>query len=73
MKSPAQDSLARQYREFLDWPELCTRLASQAQSSRGASACQALPLCESAAEARERMADVCELQTLLRLGDSLPA
>jgi DNA mismatch repair protein MutS2 len=73
MKSPAQDSLARQYREFLDWPELCTRLASQAQSSRGASACQALPLCESAAEARERMADVSELQNLLRLGESLPA
>jgi DNA mismatch repair protein MutS2 len=73
MKSPAQDSLARQYREFLDWPELCTRLASQAQSSRGAVACQALPLCESAAEARERMADVSELQSLLRLGESLPA
>jgi DNA mismatch repair protein MutS2 len=73
MKSPAQDSLARQYREFLDWPELCTRLASQAQSSRGAAACQALPLCESAAEARERMADVSELQNLLRLGESLPA
>jgi DNA mismatch repair protein MutS2 len=73
MKSPAQDSLARQYREFLDWPELCTRLASQAQSSRGAAACQALPLCESAAEARERMADVSELQSLLRLGESLPA
>jgi DNA mismatch repair protein MutS2 len=31
-----------------------------------------LPLCESAAEARERMADVSELQTLLRLGESLP-
>ena len=73
MKSPAQDSLARQYREFLDWPELCTRLASQAQSSRGAAACQALPLCESAAEARERLADVSELQSLLRLGESLPA
>jgi DNA mismatch repair protein MutS2 len=73
MKSPAQESLARQYREFLDWPELCTRLASQAQSSRGATACQALPLCESAAEARERMADVSELQNLLRLGESLPA
>jgi DNA mismatch repair protein MutS2 len=73
MKSPAQDSLARQYREFLDWPELCMRLASQAQSSRGATACQALPLCESAAEARKRMADVSELQSLLRLGESLPA
>jgi len=73
MKSPAQDSLARQYREFLDWPELCARLAGQAQSSRGAAACQALPLCESATEARERMADVNELQGLLRLGESLPA
>ena len=73
MKSPAQDALARQYREFLDWPELCARLAAQAQSSRGAAACQALPLCESAAEARERMADVSELQDLLRLGESLPA
>ena len=73
MKSPAQESLARQYREFLDWPELCARLASQAQSSRGAAACQALPLCESAADARERMADVSELQSLLRLGESLPA
>lgn len=73
MKSPAQGSLARQYREFLDWPELCARLASQAQSSRGATACQGLPLCESAAEARERMADVSELQNLLRLGESLPA
>jgi len=73
MNHPARDSLARQYREFLDWPELCARLASQAQSSRGAAACQALPLCESAAEARERMAEVGELQALLRLGESLPA
>jgi DNA mismatch repair protein MutS2 len=73
MNHPAQDSLARQYREFLDWPELCARLASQAQSSHGAAACQALPLCESAAEARERMAEVSELQSLLRLGESLPA
>ena len=72
MKSPAQDALARQYREFLDWPELCTRLAAQADSSRGRTACQGLPLCESAAEARERMADVSELDTLLRLGESLP-
>ncbi|HJX54859.1 MAG TPA: hypothetical protein VJ801_18985, partial [Polyangia bacterium] len=72
MKPPAQDSLARQYREFLDWPELCARLAAQAESSRGAAACQALSLCESAAEARERMAEVSELQTLLRLGESLP-
>ena len=72
MNLPAQDSLARQYRDFLDWPELCARLAAQAQSSRGAAACQALPLCESADEARERMADVVELQTLLRLGESLP-
>ena len=72
MNHPARDSLARQYREFLDWPELCTRLASQAQSSRGAAACQALPLCESVAEARERMAEVSELQSLLRMGESLP-
>jgi len=72
MNHPAQDSLARQYREFLDWPELCARLAAQADSSRGRTACQGLPLCESAAEARERMADVSELQTLLRLGESLP-
>jgi DNA mismatch repair protein MutS2 len=72
MNQPAQDSLARQYREFLDWPELCARLAAQADSSRGRTACQGLPLCESAAEARERMADVSELQTLLRLGESLP-
>jgi DNA mismatch repair protein MutS2 len=73
MNHPAQDALARQYREFLDWPELCARLAAQAESSRGEVACRALPLCESAAEARERMADVSELQTLLRLGESLPA
>ena len=72
MNHPAPDSLARQYREFLDWPELCARLAAQADSSRGRTACQGLPLCESAAEARERMADVSELQTLLRLGESLP-
>ena len=72
MNHPTQDSLARQYREFLDWPELCARLAAQADSSRGRTACQGLPLCESAAEARERMADVSELQTLLRLGESLP-
>ena len=72
MKSPAQDTLARQYREFLDWPELCTRLSAQADSSRGRTACQTLPLCESAAEARERMADVSELHSLLRLGESLP-
>ena len=72
MNHPAQDSLARQYREFLDWPELCARLAAQADSSRGRTACQGLPLCESAAEARERMAEVSELQTLLRLGESLP-
>ena len=72
MNHPAQDSLARQYREFLDWPELCARLAAQADSSRGRTACQGLPLCESAAEARERMADVSELQILLRLGESLP-
>jgi dsDNA-specific endonuclease/ATPase MutS2 len=72
MNHPAQDSLARQYREFLDWPELCARLAAQADSSRGRTACQGLPLCESAAEARGRMAEVSELQTLLRLGESLP-
>jgi DNA mismatch repair protein MutS2 len=72
MNNPALDSLARQYREFLDWPDLCTRLAAQADSSRGRTACQGLPLCESAPEARERMADVSELQGLLRLGESLP-
>jgi len=72
MNHPAADSLARQYREFLDWPELCVRLAAQAESSRGRTACQALPMCESAAEARERMAEVSELQNLLRLGESLP-
>jgi len=73
MSHPAQVALARQYREFLDWPELCARLAAQAQSSAGVAACEGLPLCESAAQAREQMADVSELGALLRLGESLPA
>jgi DNA mismatch repair protein MutS2 len=72
MTHPAQESLARQYREFLDWPELCARLADKAQSVSGVAACQSLTLYDSAAEARERMADVTELVRLLRFGESLP-
>ena len=72
MSHLAQESLARQYREFLDWPELCARLAERAQSASGIAACQSLSLCPSAEEARERMADVTELVNLLRMGESLP-
>jgi DNA mismatch repair protein MutS2 len=72
MTHPAQESLARQYREFLDWPELCARLADKAQSASGIAACQSLTLYDSADDARERMADVTELVRLLRFGESLP-
>ena len=67
-----QVDLTRRYLEFLDWPEVCAELAERAHSSRGVSACQALPLCDSAAEARERMAEVTEAVAILRTGESLP-
>jgi DNA mismatch repair protein MutS2 len=67
-----QVDLSRRYLEFLDWPEVCAELAERAHSSRGALACQTLPLCDSAEEARERMAEVTEAVALLRRGESLP-
>ena len=70
MTSP---DLTRRYLEFLDWPEVCAELAQRAHSSRGVTACQTLPLCDSAAEARERMAEVTEAAAILRTGESLPA
>jgi DNA mismatch repair protein MutS2 len=70
MTSP---DLSRRYLEFLDWPELCAELAQRAHSSRGVSACQTLPLCATADEARERMAEVSEAVSILRTGESLPA
>lgn len=73
MTHPAQESLSRQYHEFLDWPELCARLADKAQSASGTAACQSLTLFDAAEDARQRMADVTELVRLLRLGESLPA
>jgi DNA mismatch repair protein MutS2 len=72
MSISPKDSLAQQYRDFLDWPEVCARLAGEAQSSRGVAECERLALCDSADEARERMADISELTKLLRLGESLP-
>ena len=65
--------LSQRYLEFLDWPEVCAELAQRAHSSRGVSACQTLPLCASADEARERMAEVSEAVAILRTGESLPA
>lgn len=67
-----QVDLTRRHLEFLDWPELCAELAQRAHSSRGASACQNIPLCPSASEARDRMAEVSEAVAILRVGDSLP-
>jgi DNA mismatch repair protein MutS2 len=69
----AQVDLSRRYLEFLDWPEVCAELAQRAHSSRGVSACQTLALCDSAEQARERMAEVSEAVAILRTGDSLPA
>jgi DNA mismatch repair protein MutS2 len=65
--------LGRRYLEFLDWPEVCAELALRAQSSRGVTACQTLPLFDSVADARERMAEVSEAVLILRLGENLPA
>ena len=73
MKSSEPPDLTRRYLEFLDWPEVCAELAHRAHSSRGVSACQTLPLCDSAGDARERMAEVSEAVSILRTGESLPA
>jgi len=67
-----QVDLERRYLEFLDWPDVCAELALRAHSSRGVSACQTLPLCDSAEEAREHMAEVTEAVEILRMGESLP-
>jgi DNA mismatch repair protein MutS2 len=67
-----QVDLERRYLEFLDWPDVCAELALRAHSSRGVSACQTLPLCDSAEKARERMAEVTEAVEILRMGESLP-
>src|SRR5512137_929140 len=72
MKSLEQADLGRRYLEFLDWPEVCSELASRAHSSRGQNACHTLPLCASAGEAMERMAEITEAVAILRAGESLP-
>lgn len=72
MTSAPPTDLSRRYLEFLDWPEVCAELALRAQSSRGVTACQTLPLLASPAEARERMAEVSEGVAILRLGENLP-
>lgn len=64
--------LSRRYLEFLDWPEVCAELAKRAHSSRGRDACENLPLCGSADEAKERMAEITEAVAILRAGESLP-
>lgn len=64
--------LTRRYLEFLDWPDVCAELAQRAHASRGVSACQSLPLCDSPDEARERMAEISEAVAILRTGESLP-
>ena len=69
--SPPAD-LGRRYLEFLDWPEVCSELAARAHSSRGRLTCQTLPLCDTAAEATERMAEITEAVSILRAGESLP-
>ena len=73
MKFSDQPDLERRYREFLDWPEVCAELAGRAHSSRGVTACHTLPLCETAGEAAERMAEITEAVAILRAGESLPA
>jgi DNA mismatch repair protein MutS2 len=72
MTSSPQAELARRYLDFLDWPEVCAELSSRAHSSRGMTACRTLPLCPSAAEATERMAEIAEAVAILRAGESLP-
>jgi DNA mismatch repair protein MutS2 len=72
MKPAQEPDLSRRYLEFLDWPEVCAELASRAESSRGVTACHTLPLCESAADARERMDEVSEAVSILRAGENLP-
>ncbi len=73
MPSAKQPDLSRRYLEFLDWPDVCAELALRAESSRGVTVCQTLPLCESPEEARERMAEVSEAVAILRAGENLPA
>jgi DNA mismatch repair protein MutS2 len=73
MQSADQTDLSRRYLEFLDWPEVCAELALRAQSSRGVTACQTLPLFPTPDEARERMAEVSEAVSILRTGENLPA
>jgi DNA mismatch repair protein MutS2 len=72
MKSSEPADLERRYLEFLDWPAVCAELAARAHSSRGNTACHTLPLCASAAEAMERMAEITEAVSILRAGESLP-
>ncbi|MBN2574385.1 MAG: Smr/MutS family protein [Deltaproteobacteria bacterium] len=72
MKSSGQADLGQRYLEFLDWPEVCAELALRAHSSRGRTACHALPLCATVAEAAERMAEITEAVSILRAGESLP-
>jgi DNA mismatch repair protein MutS2 len=64
--------LEERSRQVLDWPELLARLGAEARSERGRAACAALPLYETAADARARMAEVAELAGLLRASHQLP-
>jgi DNA mismatch repair protein MutS2 len=59
--------------DFLDWPELLSRLGALAQSARGREQCLQLPLCSSRADAEARMADVAEAAALLSANENLPA
>jgi len=72
MPPSAQPDLSRRHLEFLDWPEVCAELSKRAHSSRGMSACRALPLCETVEEAREKMAEIAEGVAVLRAAQSLP-
>ena len=72
MPPSAQPDLSRRHLEFLDWPEVCAELSKRAHSSRGMSACRALPLCDTVEEAREKMAEIAEGVAVLRAAQSLP-
>ena len=66
--APARDGIAERSLAVLDWPEVIERLAAEARSERGVAACRALPFARSAEEARERIALVGEMASLVREG-----
>lgn len=66
-------ALARAHEQLLDWPELLSRLASLAQSSRGVAACTAVPLARTVAEARAGQDATREMLAILRREGSLPS